>query len=332
MSSNIKLEDMPELVLLNITSFLSHKELLAMEGVSSKLKCVVDVHFSTTDHLIIGSLPQIAVHEQEEHRVISKNNNSLNGLLKVITRCGTRLRTIQITCPDRFHFDPVYIMYFNHLLGSAKVAIRCPNIESVITSPRMVTFETDILFNQQRVGLSVNSTANYAIQVKLSANTCKLRSIKLYYKEMPDKQEFELILFLYSNLEQIALYGNHKNFLKYLSRFIENGLKDLHIVDALSTKIAEELCNIGMNLRTLSFTVQIKTANDIVYLNRIRLSKNVKLKVQVWYDDFLALMSDNVCNAVINCAIFGTPSDYSLMTRLKNLEEFEINDSVSSLQ
>lgn len=144
---------MPELVH-KLASFLNHKQLLALEQVSRKLKCIVDAHFSITEHLIFGSLPQV------EHRypyeddpeiygkldvVTAQDKERLDGLLHVVKRCGTRLRTIQIAAIDEFRDDngPLckYANYFKHLSGAAELADKCPNIENIFASPRLVTPE-----------------------------------------------------------------------------------------------------------------------------------------------------------------------------------------------
>src|ERR1700744_643538 len=100
MASNINLQDIPQLVLEKIMSFLNHKELLTLEQVSKKLNSAVDSHFYITDHIILGSLP--AIGRKEELPVTTNYRKSFDSLNKIIDRCGTRLTTIQINDTDQF--------------------------------------------------------------------------------------------------------------------------------------------------------------------------------------------------------------------------------------
>lgn len=328
MASNTYLEDMPPLVLEKITSFLNHKHLLALEQVSKKLKRAVGAHFSITDHLIVGPLPSLR--EQSEpnktHEVIARDIERFEGLLKVLERCGTALRTIQIQVTGQHLGYPISkcVLYLKYLFKSAELAYKCPNIEHIITSPKI--YEEQLLFNQQNVAVVQSRTDIYASNVKLfTGKTCKLRSISLQFKKRVHDQYFERMLFLYSNIEQIIVHLDHGDFLKYLPQFIENGLKDLKVATPINIQNAKKFCSIGTNLRTLILSVLVDTNDDVAFLNN-QLPRNTKLKIVQARFDIIDLMSEDVRNSIIK--FDAVAYDFSLLAKLKNLQALEIIDLV----
>lgn len=313
-------------------SYLNHKQLLALEQVSKKLKWAVDAHFSTTNHLILASLPYM--HAWWTYcGSIERNKKYLNGLLKVITRCGCRLRTIQMNAADQFRDSPIlnYNKYFKYLFESVEVSEKCPNIEDIITSPKM-EIESEKTFNKQNLALKPSVTEIYASEVTLATGVrCKLRSMFIDEVGDEEKQEQQIkqIFHFYSNIEQIACF-QLKSVLKFLPQFIEKGLKDLKILHIIDIKVAEQLWDMGKNLRTLQFTVRVKNYNDAIALNRLQLEKNVKLKLEVEYD-CLTLLKGHICNSITSVETYLSPIEYNAMTKFKNLEEVSIKRSVRSL-
>lgn len=330
MTSVIYLEDLPQLVMEKITSFLDHKQLLALEQVSRTLKCIVDSHLSVTDHLIIGPLPKVEYFGEST----AKDKKCLNGLLKTIKRCGVRLRTIQITTTYNFTYSYSirnYRRYCKHLLASAEVSSNCPNIESIITSSNIdiITMLDDEIFRPQYVLLDADDAGIYSNNIKLSTGgTCKLRSVKLSFR--PQIQELQL-LNLFSNLEQISVYTLDENFYKFLPQFIENGLKDLSIIFPVNVEKAKKYCNIWKDLRTLRVVLSVENKDDIAAINKLQLPENIELRITICnVDDCFLHLNENVCHSIIDCVVYG-PTDFKQISKLKNLEQFSITNSVCFL-
>lgn len=329
--TNINLEEMPQLVLDKIISFLNHKQLLALEQVSTKLKCAVDWHFSATNHLVVGSLPELLNLNENwiSYKKAAKNEKCLEGFLKVIKRCGTRLRTIQITITGqlRSRIFGNYIEYFRYVFGSIEIADKCPNIENIITFPKLER-EYEI-FNQRNIALFQSDMEIYASKIKLSTGrTCKFRSMSLYqnFDEELQEQQFKQILYLYSNLKQITV-DSLNNFCQFLPQFIDNGLKDFKVFCSINVEEAEKLLNIGRNLRTLMFTLRVESYDDVMPLNRLRLQKNTKINIKIGVD-CIARLNRNICNSITKCDTEFPLEVYTSMDKLKNLEEVHISDSV----
>lgn len=328
MALHISLQDMPQLVLEKITSFLNHNQLLVLEQVSKKLNSAVDCRFTFTDHLILGSLPATAENENEEKIYLDSFNN-------IIERCGTRLRTIQVnvTDPSCTKFLDNYFPYFWHLFESVKLSGKCPNIENIFVLPKMVVIREvgeNFVFNQNVV-LHHEMTYMYANQIyeTSTGQPCKLRSMDLKINE---KQQFEEILRLYPNLEQIAFSeDNLENLLKCLPKFIENGLKDLRIRSVVKDfQDAKKLCDIGKNLRTLDFMYYVIRDDDLLIRN---LQPPANVKIRIWMDPtYLVQLNKSVCESVVMCNFSGSPySDCSTMLKMKNLEEIDIYGMVRLL-
>lgn len=316
------LENMPQLVKEKIISFFNLKQLLTLEQVSRSLKCSVDVHFSITDNLIIGYLPE--VNTKSYDKATAKERKCLDGLLKIIKRCGVRLRTIYVFCPLPNGIRN-YSIYFQHIFSSEEISENCPNIEKVIAFPKMELYPQ--IFQQQNILLEVPATEIYANKIKLSkGETCKLRSISLNYT-VGTGDLFKRVLNLYSNLEQIAVNGHGDVFVKFLPQLIKNGLKDLHIHRIISIQSATNYFKIGKNLRLLRIGISLRNDNDIKTLNKVQLPKNLELVIRT--DDFTQL-NENVCSSIIKYEVLGTTVCSSL-SKLKRLKHIRICNSVSSV-
>lgn len=183
MANNINLQDMPQLVLDKITLFLSHRQLLTLEQVSKKLKIAVNGHFSITDHLILGSLPEL---KSRTIQVAAEDKECINGLIKLTKYCGSRLRTIQLNVTDRFRSATVienYIRYTNHMPRNYVIIVLTSN---KLSPRRRQTVVGQILnhtriFDRNKVVLPGHITKKYALQLYTfsTGGTCKLRSIDI---------------------------------------------------------------------------------------------------------------------------------------------------------
>lgn len=189
---------------------------------------------------------------------------------------------------------------------------------------------------QQNVLLCNEVTDVYARQIYESASgTCKLRSIRLRFQENDAYDEFEHILRLYPHLEQIVFdTGNEKKILKFLPRFIDNGLKDLKIFGHIEYENAKKICNIGMNLRNLYLTFIIHKINDyIASYNKLQLPKNVKLHL-LTHPTTLALLNENLLGSAVLCHLAKENeqnNDNISIVKMKNLEEMNVYELVRSV-
>lgn len=330
----MNLEDMPQLVLEKIISFLNLKQLLALEQVSTKLKCAVNAYFAITDRLIIGSLP-IVERNGLAAEVTAKGKMCMDGFLNIIKRCGIRLRTIEITVIHRLPYGQTsihnYNNYFQHIFASDEMSDSCPNVENIIVVPKMTNVDYD-MFRKQNVLLEEAETERYASKIKLSTGkACKLRSILLDYGHKKfGAALYKRILNLYAHLEQIGVDDFDDSFVPFLPQFIQNGLKDLNVLTEINVKQAKKYCDVGKDLRTLRFTaIPVYNYDDVDALNKLKLPKNAEIGIQIGdvYDCF-GRLNQNVCNSIILCEVH-RPVDYRLMSKLKNLPFFDLIDAVS---
>lgn len=327
------LEDMPQLVLDKITSFLNVKQLLTLEQVSRKLKRAVGEHFSITHTLIIGYLPKLE-YGIDYDKATTKDQKCLDGFLKIIMRCGIRLRIIYVLCRSPTVTTSIenYRIYLQHIFASAEISDNCPNIENIIAFPKMdfITTTDNDMFSQQNILLDIADTEIYANRIKLKGETCKLRS--MISQEENGMQDFcKRTLSLFLNLEQMSVgYDFNAEFAKFLPQFIKNGLKDLWIHGDISVRDLKTYCNIGKDLRLLRIAhVHFENDDDIAALNKLKLPTNLEFVIWTINSNFTQL-SENVCNNICGCIINGE-TDYNSMSKLKNLREFCISNSVHFL-